>query len=117
MWSFIERSYAELSAPDKARVAQEAEPFGKGPRFRGFDGNNETEHMGIANFPILKLNRFSDFAGRDLNAHMPTLDMYRRMFLVFEPMRRSLMGRNLSAGELVELLNEITHPDNRHARV
>jgi len=32
---------------------------------------------------------------------------------VFEPMRRNLMGRILNAGELIEILNEITHPENR----
>jgi uncharacterized protein YfbU (UPF0304 family) len=116
MWSFIEDSYAALSAQEKARVEQEAEPFGKDPRFRGFDGNNETEHMGIAYFLIRKLERFSSFEGRDLNAHMPSLNMHRRTLRVFEPMRRSLIGRTLAAGELIEILNEMTHPENRHSK-
>ena len=114
MWSFIENSHAELSAKDKVRVEKEAAPFGKNPRFPGFDGNNETEHMGIARFLIGKLGRFSSFEGRgDLNSHHPSLDMHRRMFRVFDPMRRTLIGRTLTADELIAILNEKTHPENR----
>ncbi len=113
MWSFIEQGYAKLSPKDKARVEKEAEPFGKNPKFRGFDGNNESEHMGIARFMIDKLDRFSIFEGRDLNSHMPSLGTYRRMLGVFEPMRSTMMGRELGAGEIISILNEITHPENR----
>ena len=70
MWSLIESGYAALSAKDKSLVEKEAAPFGKNPRFPGFDGNNETEHMGIANFLIKKLEGFANFAGRDLNSQM-----------------------------------------------
>ena len=37
MWSFIEYSYAELNDNDKEYVEKEAAPFGKEPKFRGFD--------------------------------------------------------------------------------
>jgi uncharacterized protein YfbU (UPF0304 family) len=117
MWSLIESGYAALTAKDKARVEKEAEPFGKNPRFRGFDGNNESEHMGIANFLISKLERFSSFEGRDLNSHMPSLETYQRMLRVFEPMRRNLMGRELGVGEIIEILNEMTHPENRGTKL
>jgi uncharacterized protein len=113
MWSFIESGYAALSAKDKAQVEKEAEPLGKNPRFRGFDGNNETEHVGIARFMIDKLERFSTFEGRELNSHMPSLQMYRLMFRIFEPMRRNLVGRELGASEIIELLNVRVHPDSR----
>jgi uncharacterized protein YfbU (UPF0304 family) len=117
MWSLIESGYAALTAKDKARVEKEAEPFGKNPRFRGFDGNNESEHMGIANFLISKLERFSSFEGRDLNSHMPSLETYQRMLRVFEPMRRNLMGREVGVGEIIEILNEMTHPENRGTKL
>jgi uncharacterized protein len=113
MWSFIESAYAKLSPKDKARIEKEAEPFGKHVHFRGFDGNNETEHLGIARFLIDKLERFSSFEGRDLNSHMPSVETYRRMLRVFEPMRSSLVGRELGASEIIELLNEKTHPEHR----
>jgi uncharacterized protein len=116
MWSIIESGYAALTAKEKARVEKEAEPFGKNPRFRGFDGNNEAEHMGIAYFLIRKLERFSNFEGRDLNSHMPSLETYQRMFRIFEPMRLNLMGRELGATEIIEILNEMTHPENRRTK-
>jgi uncharacterized protein len=116
MWSFIESGYAALSAKDKARVEKEAEPFGKNPRFPGFDGNNETEHLGIADFLIEKLERFSSFDGRDLNSHWRSLDTYRRMLRVFDPMRRTLIGRTLTADELIAILNEKPYPESRVAK-
>jgi uncharacterized protein len=113
MWSFIESACDKLSPKDKARVEKEAAPFGTHVRFLGFDGNNETEHLGIARFLIDELERFSSFEGRDLNSHMPSVETYRRMLRVFEPMRSGLVGRELGATELIELLNEKTHPEHR----
>jgi uncharacterized protein YfbU (UPF0304 family) len=106
MWWFLEQSYAKLSKKDKDRVEKEAEPFGKHVVFRGFDGNYESEHLSIASFLINKLNRFADFKGRDLNSHMPSIDGYRRMVRIFEPMRRGLGGGSLlGAGQIIELVN------------
>jgi len=113
MWSFLERGFGELSKKDKDRVAAEAEPFGKHVVFAGFDGNNEGEYMSIARFLIHELDRFSEFEGRDLNAHMPTLDAHRRMFSVFERIRANLTGRDLNAAEIIEILKAKLHPSRR----
>jgi len=112
MWYFIEESYATLSDEDKGVVEKEAKPFGKDPKFKGFDGNNEPQ-IGIARFLIEQLNRFTNFKNRDLNSHMPSIDTYRRMFSVFEPMRQTLTGNLLTADQLIEILNAKTHPDYR----
>ncbi len=76
MWDFIERGCANLSAKDRERVAKDVAPFGSNVKFRGFDGSNEASHLGMARFLIEKMDRFSSFKGRDLNAHMPTLNAY-----------------------------------------
>jgi uncharacterized protein len=114
MWSFIEGGYGELSQKDKAVVAKQAAPFGEHVQFPGFDGNNEAEHLGIAHFLIDDLERFSRFKGRrDLNSHVPSIETYRRMFRVFEPMRRTLiMGRELGVTEIIELLKAKRHPSH-----
>lgn len=110
VWWFLEQSYARLSKKDKDYVEKEAEPFGKNVVFRGFDGNNETEHLNIAQFLINKLDRFVDFKGRGLNSHIPSIGRYRRMVRAFEPMRPHLGGGNLlSAGHIIELLNAQRH--------
>jgi len=113
MWSFMESAYAKLSKKDKDRVKKEAEPFGSHVRFSGFDGNNESEHFGIAMFLVDEMDRFPSFKGRDLNSHSPRLAGYLRMVPVFEPIRATLIGRELTAGEIVELLNAQIHPDRR----
>lgn len=112
MWHFIEASYAALSDDDKSRLEKEAEPFGKNPKFRGFDGNNEPQ-IGIAQFLIEQLDRFGSFKDRDLNSHMPSIDTYRRMYSAFKPMRQELAGELLTANQLIEILKAMTHPDHQ----
>lgn len=106
MWSFLEESYAVLSKNDKDYIAKEAAPFGKRIVFRGFDGNNETEHLLIAEFLIKKLARFTRFKDRDLSIHTPRIPGYRRMVKVFEPIRPNLgPGNLLGTGAIIKILN------------
>jgi hypothetical protein len=100
---------------DKARIEKEAEPFGKNLRFRGFDGNNETEYLGVSRFLIEHLDRFTHFKGRDLNSHMPSIEAYRRMYEVFKPMRNSLGRGELNASQIIEILKAELHPSMRAA--
>lgn len=114
MWWFLERSHEKLSKKEKDRVEKEAAPLGKDVTFRGFDGNYEGEHLGIAHFLIRTLGRFSDFQGRDLNSHMPSIDGYRRMLTLFGPMRSSLGGGNvLGPDRIIELLNAWRHDSGK----
>ncbi|MFJ5537449.1 YfbU family protein [Vreelandella titanicae] len=113
MWSMIERSYENLSNESKVFVEKEASPFGKDPKFPGFDGNNETEYMGTASFLVNDLDRFEEFKGRDFNSHCPSIDSYRRMLSVFKPLLKNLNFQPLSAQNIVDILKERVHPDNR----
>ena len=110
MWSFIERGHSKLTAKEKARVASEAEPFGKEVKFPGFDGNNEAELMSIARFFVEKMERFSEFKGGNFNSHIPSIATYRRMLSVFEPMRKTLVGVDLSADQLIAILKARRFP-------
>jgi uncharacterized protein YfbU (UPF0304 family) len=116
MWSFLEDGYSKLSKKEKDRIAAEGEPFGKHVVFRGFDGNGEGEYIGIARFLVEQLDRFTKFTGRELNAHMPTVEAHRRMLAVFEPIRRTMMGRDLNADEIIEILKAMLHPSRRKAQ-
>ena len=110
MWSFIERGYAKLSEKDKERVESEAEPFGKDVAFEGFDGNDESDHHGVAQFLINDMGRFHRFKGRELNSHHPSIDAHRRMLAVFKPMQETLAGGELSASQIIDLLKARKHP-------
>jgi uncharacterized protein YfbU (UPF0304 family) len=103
MWLCLERGYANLSNGDRITVS-DAASFGV-VRFRGYDGNNEGEHMSAAGFMIEDLGQFSHFAKRDLNSHSPSVEAYRRMFRAFEPMRKTLATGDLSAEEMVTILS------------
>jgi len=110
MWSFIERGYGKLSKKDKDRIAAEADPFGKHVVFTGFDGNYEGEYLGVAGFLINELKRFSEFKGRDLNSHCPLVSAYRRMFKVFEPICNNLIGQELGASQIIDILKAKGYP-------
>jgi len=60
----------------------------------------------IAQFIVEKLGSFkSTFGDRDLDSHIPMADKYRRMYRVFEPIRRTLMGTTpLSTDQLIRVL-------------
>ena len=102
MWSFIERAYENLNAADKKLLSDD--PDIVQTQFTGFDGNNETEYMSVARFLILQLKRFTEFKDRDLNSHYPMIGRYRRMYSVFEPIRRNLHNRRLLLVELQSIL-------------
>jgi len=78
LYSTMKASYSELE--DKSGIqASEVE-------FPGFDGNNETDLMGFANF-LLKHGRFDDVLNKGgNNSHMPTVEIYRRMLQAFQDM-------------------------------
>lgn len=114
MWSCIEYSYDQLSDGDKHKLKNDVSPFGSNPRFRGFDGNNETEYLGTASFIVNRLDRFVEFKGRDFNSHCPSLEAYSRMLRLYASMQDNLfMGGVLSVSQLARLLKEQVHPSNR----
>lgn len=112
MWSGIERSYATLDSDAKDALRKDLGSFGDNPRFQGFDGNNESEHVGTALFLVNELDRFTEFKGRNLNCHYLTIDMHKRMLSKFEPIRRRLLLADLSAEQLSAVLREQVYPGN-----
>jgi len=111
MWEFLEESFEALNDEEKAWLAKEADPFGTHVTFRGFDGNNEAEYLGVARFLIEDLKRFSRFrkGHRDLNSHHQTIETYGQMLRVFEPIRATLIGRHMNASEVAAVLNARRH--------
>lgn len=51
--------------------------------FEGFDGNNESDHFHFAKFFRRDMGRYGEQAAAPDDAHMPTLDRYRRMLRAF----------------------------------
>ena len=104
MWTFVEEAFASTSAVDRKKIVVEVGAWADRVKFSGFDGNNESGHLGIARFLIDGMGRFTKFKGRDLNSHHPTEARYRRMLKRFAPMRETLVGQGLSVRQMVELL-------------
>lgn len=110
MWSQVESSYFDLTTAEKVRVETEAAPFGSEVKFPGFDGNNEAGYLSIARHFINEMGRWTEFSGRDLNSHAPSLAAYRRMLEVFNRVRESNATDLLSVGEVIEILKARNHP-------
>lgn len=104
MFSFIESSYGKLSPEDQQYVKEQNEYAGIWLVFDGFDGNNESDYYGIANFLIKDMGRFSEFKSRRLNSHRPVLVRYRKMLSVFDSIRHRLTGAMLSKEQIVEVI-------------
>jgi uncharacterized protein YfbU (UPF0304 family) len=112
MWWLIETGYKTLSAADKARIAKDAAPSGSPVEFPGFDGNNEREQASITDVLLNALDYYPDFktkwAGRV--THTDMLDAYRRMLIVFAPIRPTLIGKTLAAVQIIDLLLALAPP-------
>jgi len=104
MWTFIERASKGFGVAERQRLIDEVGSWAEEPKFAGFDGNNEGEYMGIAQFLVQKLNRFEDFKGRSMNSHSPTVARYGKMAALFDTIRPGLIGRELSVDEVIKLL-------------
>jgi uncharacterized protein len=104
MWSYMEMSYAHLTDQEKAKVAEEAAPFGNPVKFHGFDGNYEAEYYSITHCLVDDMDRFQFLKGRDINSHVPLVDRYRTMLKYYLPLRSSLVGRPMSADIVIHLM-------------
>lgn len=105
MWSFIEEACEKFSDDERRQIADAlgySEPVFE---FPGFDGNYETNYMGIVRHLVESMGRFARFKGRSFNSHMPKVARYAVMTKMFEPMRRNLgRGRRLNVDEVIQLL-------------
>jgi uncharacterized protein YfbU (UPF0304 family) len=109
MWDMIERGFDSLDSGEQQRVKTES-GFDD-VQFRGFDGNNDN-HYGIARFVVEQMGRFEIFGKRDLNAHFPVMDGYRRMLAVYKPLLGSL-NNGLTADHIISILKARVHPSSR----
>jgi uncharacterized protein len=105
MWSAIERGYKHLTVDEKREVEAGAGPLGRGVRFSGFDSASESEYRAAAHFLIEETGEFERFQGRNLDAHMPSLDGYRRMLRFYGPMRPAAGDPRLGAHQIIALAN------------
>ncbi|MBA3769509.1 MAG: YfbU family protein [Blastocatellia bacterium] len=105
MWSLIELSYERLPADEIDTLANEVPSYMVPPTFRGFDGNNESQHLSTTYFVINRLDRFVEFKGRDLNSHIQILPRYRIMLGKLATLPRNHGDYLLSATSLAELLS------------
>lgn len=104
MFRALKYGYQEL--PDKTGIDSHR------IKFPGFDGNNESEYLGYADYFINRLGRFQELkdSGDGLNSHAPLLESYRRMLAVW---RRLENCHKLGKDQIQAILTAAIHPENR----
>ena len=104
MWELIEKRIKELTPEEQEQL--KATNNGALPKFDGFDGNYESKLMGIAQFLVHDMERFSYFKNREFNSHLQNSEYYRRMTETFKTILPTLAnGKTLSVKQIVEILN------------
>jgi hypothetical protein len=111
MWSAIEKGYKHLTVDEKREVEAGAGPLGRGVRFSGFDDDAEGEYRNAAHALIETAGQFERFQGRNLSAHMPALEGYRRMLRLFGPMRPPAGDPRLRPQQIIALANAEKYAD------
>ncbi|SOC27930.1 YfbU family protein [Thalassospira xiamenensis] len=107
MWNFIEEAVEKFSSTERKKLVDELGAIGETPKFHGFDGNYESDYVGVADHLINRMKRFQRFKGRELNSHRPVVTRYAQMAQKFEPIRANLGMRQtirLSLSEVTALL-------------
>jgi len=74
--------------------------------------------MGIARLLTRDLGRWERFKKRDLNSHLPSVDVYGRLLDAWRPIWNVKIGSlgghyELTADELIAILREHIHPEHR----
>lgn len=93
MYDFLQRSYDRLE--DKEGIEEWM------IEFQGFDGNNEPELIGYAEFIMEKNGQFQSVRhNEDLNSHMPSISRYRDML---QKWKASPNKHNLSKTEIIRI--------------
>ena len=80
-------------------------------KFHGYDGNNENAYSAYAEF-FCRSNggRYQHLNIKEWNAHMPTVDAYRRMVQEY---KASADEHRLSSEDVIRICQAAVHPENR----
>jgi uncharacterized protein YfbU (UPF0304 family) len=112
MYQSIEDSKRDHPEDTEVKTA----PFS---HFSGFDGNDEGDYLGLAEF-LFEDERWADSASYrkntdGFNIHMPTVDIYRRMLAQFDELNATPSEGpiELSREQVLAILTAAKHPASR----
>lgn len=105
MYDFMKESFDRLDAQDKAVVEAAVPSAAVAVEFPGFDGNNEGRYRTAARFLVNELDRFTSMKQSAVrNSHSRMVGTYARQYQVFEPIRATLIGRLMTADQIIAVL-------------
>ncbi len=98
MYRLLSDSFDELHAPEKELI------HSLDISFLGFDGNEESEYLGYADFIINSLGAYSENKRPDLNSHAPTLWRYDKMLSQLREITEDATYRLLTLSEIKQVI-------------
>lgn len=98
MYRLLSDSVDELHAPEKELINSHDISF------RGFDGNEESEYLGYADFIINSLGAYSENKRPALNSHAPTLWRYDKMLSQLRKIIEDETYRLLTFSEIKQVI-------------
>lgn len=115
MYDILKYTYERFSDEEKGEISSSIARFNAKTTldFPGFDGNNESEYLGIGH--MFKLMGRFDSMNLTKNSHMPSVAIYRRMLDVFLPARAKdwTHDEGISKESFIATLEARTHPSHR----
>jgi len=106
MYSDLRTSFDRLSPPDRVGIGEDD------VKFDGFDGKGEGSQLRYARY-LKRRQKWSDLLGTgidDLNSHMQTLEIYRRMLSVWRGLDSDRDA--LTRDEILRVVAARIHPSN-----
>lgn len=82
MFRELEYAYTKIFSSTNSKYEYSA-------MFKGFDGNEETDHYCYCKHLINHLNLFEEFKDRELNSHFPVINRYRKMLDYYNTIKNS----------------------------
>lgn len=111
MWQVIEAFMSRFTPEERDEIATATDTSLDLIKFQGF---YEEPYRSIFRFMLEELGKWSEFAGRDYSKMLPVLGAELRMLAKYKEIRNAAgFNRKFTPAQIIEILNESTHPENR----
>ena len=111
MWQVIEAFMSRFTPEEREEIASATDHSLDLLKFQGF---YEEPYRSIFSFMLEELGQWSNFAGRDYSKMLPVLGADLRMLAKYKEIRDANgFDLKLTPAQIIEILNERTHPENR----
>ena len=111
MWQVIEAFMPRFTPEERDEIVTATDRSLDRIKFQGF---YEAPYRSIFSFMLEELELWPEFAGREYSKMLPVLEADLRMLAKYKEIRDAdRFDLKLTPAQIIEILNERTHPENR----